>query len=365
MCGFFRVRLHLGPLQRIWYKSPRCRTGTLKDVFRELWEFETDWLMAILVTGGAGFIGSHFIERLLEVTDEQIICLDNFNDYYDPSRKRSNVAAFAGQPRVSLVEADFCDQRAIAELFGQEQIDHVVHLGAYAGVRYSVDHPLIYQQTNVCGTLNLLEAARKHPVRRFLLASSSTVYGAGATAPFAEDAPLGSPMSPYGASKRAAELLGETYFHLHGVPVVSLRLFSVYGPRLRPDLAMTIFTQRIAAGETLPLYGDGSIRRDFTHVRDVCSGLLAAMSADDAAGQAINLGHDEPIDIRRLIDMLEQRIGKLAQIDRRPERPEDLPLTHANISKARRLLAYEPNVPFDEGLTEFVEWFLKGSRVEG
>ncbi len=321
--------------------------------------------MAILVTGGAGFIGSHFIERLLLETDQPLICLDNFNNYYDPARKRANVRSFEKNPRVTLVEADFCNAGVAQQIFVQNEVETVVHLGAYAGVRYSVSHPLIYQQTNVCGTLNLLEAARQHPVKRFLLASSSTVYGEGANAPFVEDAPLGSPMSPYGASKRAAELLAETYFLLHRVPTVSLRLFSVYGPRLRPDLAMTIFTQKIVEGQPLPLYGDGSIRRDFTHVSDICTGLLAAISAENVAGQAINLGHDEPIEIRQLIELLAQAIGRPAQVEQRPQRPEDLPLTHADLNKARRLLSYSPTVPFEDGVKEYVDWFQRTHAATG
>jgi len=313
--------------------------------------------MSILVTGGAGFIGSHLIDRLLKETDEQIICFDNFNDYYDPSRKRANVSAFKDESRVTLVEADFCDSEVALRVFDQHGVSSVVHLGAYAGVRYSVEHPEIYQKANVCGTVNLLEAARRHPVNRFLAASSSTVYGAGAKAPFVEDAPLGTPLSPYGASKRAAELLCETYHCLHQVPVVSFRLFSVYGPRLRPDLAMTIFTGKILSGQTLPLYGDGTIRRDFTHVDDICTGLITALTKNGLVGHAINLGHDEPIEIRQLIELLEKYCGKKAHIDRQPEKPGDMPLTHADLNKAKRLLKYKPKMPIDEGIKQYVEWF--------
>ncbi len=312
--------------------------------------------MSILVTGGAGFIGSHLIERLLRDTDERIVCLDSFNDYYDPRDKHENIAGFAGEKRVSMVEANFCEAGVADSLLAKHDVTRIVHLGAYAGVRYSVEHPLIYQQTNVCGTTNLLEAARHHPVQRFLFASSSTVYGAGATAPFSEDAELGIPLSPYGASKRAGELLCETYRLLHDVPTVRLRLFSVYGPRLRPDLAMTIFTKKIFLGESLPLFGDGSIRRDFTHVDDICTGLLAALSLEEAIGEAFNLGHDKPIEIRQLIEMLEREIGKSAQIDHQPEKPGDMPLTHANLDKARRILNYKPTVSFEEGLKQFVQW---------
>lgn len=312
--------------------------------------------MAILVTGAAGFIGSHFTECLLRETDAAIVAVDNFNDYYDPARKRANAAAFAADPRVTLLEADFCDPDFVLRLFQEQEIEFVVHLGAYAGVRYSMDHPTIYQQVNVCGTANLLEAARRYPVERFLLASSSTVYGRGAAVPFREDAPLGVPASPYGASKRAAELLAQMYHDVHRLPAVVLRLFSVYGPRLRPDLALSIFTQRIADRMSLPLFGDGSIRRDFTHVDDICRGLMAALTAPGVVGEAINLGSDRPVAMATVIEMLEHELGQTARVVRRTASPGDLDATHADLSKARWLLGYEPQVPFAEGLKNYVSW---------
>ena len=321
--------------------------------------------MSVLVTGGAGFIGSHLIERLLRDTDYDVVCLDNFNDYYDPTRKRSNIEAFADNPRVILVEDDFCNPEVPKGILADNRIRYIVHLGGYAGVRYSVDHPLIYQQTNVCGTLNLLEAARQHPVERFLFASSSTVYGKGATAPFVEDATLGTPLSPYGASKRAGELLCQTYCLLHGIPTVSLRLFSVYGPRLRPDLALAIFTGQILAGKRIPLYGDGTVRRDFTHVDDICSGFLAALKADAIVGGAINLGHDHPIQIKELIELIEQQTGQRAQIDQRLAESSDMPLTHADLTKARQLLNYRPRVAIETGIKQYVDWFRASHRSSG
>ncbi len=313
--------------------------------------------MSVLITGGAGFIGSHLVERLLTTTNWPLICLDNFNDYYDPTLKRDNVSRWRDERRVSVVEGDFCDQSLNERLLKTHEVQYVVHLGAYAGVRYSVAHPGIYERVNVGGTLALLEAARIFPVKRFLLVSSSTVYGRGAGIPFDEDAPLGIPASPYGATKRAAELLGLTYAQLHGVPVVCLRPFSVYGPRLRPDLALTIFTDAIESGRAFPLYGDGSIRRDYTHVSDICSGLIAALTAEATVGETINLGHSEPIEIGRLIALIERSLGKQANIDRHPERPEDLPVTYAKLEKAKRLLGYTPQVPIDQGVQEFCQWF--------
>ena len=313
--------------------------------------------MSILVTGGAGFIGSHCIERLLAQSDTPLVCLDNYNDYYDPKLKRINVQGFANNPQVTMVEATFCDRDAMTKLFAEQQVKQVIHLGAYAGVRPSVADPAPYQKANVEGTLCLLEAARAHPVDRFLLASSSTVYGKGAGVPFNEDTPLGTPLSPYGATKRAAELLGLTYHGLHDVPVVCLRPFSVYGPRLRPDLALTIFTGLILRGEPLPLFGDGTIRRDFTHVSDICDGIISALTADNVAGETINLGHSEPIEIRRLIQLLEEATGKKAVIDQQPEKPGEMPVTFADLTKAERLLGYQPKVGFEDGIREYVAWF--------
>ncbi len=315
--------------------------------------------MSILVTGGAGFIGSHFLQTLVDKTEEQITCLDSFNDYYDPALKRANVREWIDHPRVNVVEGNFCDAGFVDELFQAQKFQRVMHLGAYAGVRVSVAQPRVYVENNVAGTLNLLEASRQWEVKRFVLASSSTVYGCGAKIPFVEDDPHGIPASPYGATKRAAELLGLTYHGLHGVPVVCVRPFSVYGPRLRPDLAMTIFAKAICEGRTLPLYGDGTIRRDFTHVRDICDGLFSALHTPNVEGEAINLGHSEPVEIGRLIELLADALGKPAKIDRHPPRAEDLPVTFADLSKAERLLDYRPKIALEQGIREYAEWFLR------
>jgi UDP-glucuronate 4-epimerase len=318
--------------------------------------------MSILVTGAAGFIGSHLIERLAGKAAEPIVCLDNFNDYYDPRLKRANAQALAQLRHVTVVEGDFQDVQFNAALFRTHAVRQVVHLGAYAGVRVSVERPAVYQQVNVGGTLALLEAARQHPIERFLLVSSSTVYGCGAEIPFREDGPLGVPASPYGATKRAAELMGLTYHLLHQVPVVCLRPFSVYGPRLRPDLALSIFTEAIENGRTFPLYGDGTVRRDYTHVSDICAGLMSALTAQRAVGETINLGHSEPVAMSQIIALLEAALGKQARVEQRPERPEDLPVTYADLSKARKLLGYEPQIPIATGIQEFCRWYRQWHR---
>jgi UDP-glucuronate 4-epimerase len=319
----------------------------------------------LLLTGGAGFIGSHCLDRLLSETDFTILCVDNFSPAYDPARKRANLVHLAGEPRVELVEASIVDAAAMNRLFAQRRPTHVLHLAAQAGVRQSVARALEFEEANVRGTLVLLEAARQWPVERFVLASSSTVYGAGTPAPFREDAPWRPALSPYGATKQAAEALAFTYHALHGLPVVCVRPFSVYGSRIRPDLAISVFAEAILAGRPLPLLGDGSARRDFTHVFDVCRGLLSALEAPEAVGQAVNLGHDEPVALVDLIAALESRLGRKATIDRRRADPSDLPLTCADLTKARRILGYAPRIGLAEGLDEFVAWYLAGRSGAG
>jgi UDP-glucuronate 4-epimerase len=312
--------------------------------------------MTVLVTGGAGFVGSHLVRQLLDRTDHAVVILDNFNDYYDPRMKRANAALFENEPRVSLVEDDFRDANLCEALFARCRFTHVIHLGAYPGVPYSLKEPQLYIDANISGTAVLLDTARRHEVERFLFASSSTVYGRGAQSPFVEDAPLGIPASPYGATKRAGELLGFTWNQLYGLAFTSLRFFNVYGPRLRPELALAVFTRKILAGEPLPLFGDGSVLRDFTHVSDICGGVISALTAPGIAGQSINLGHNEPIQMLRLINLIEEAAGKRAVIEFQPPRAEDMPLTCADLTKSRRLLAYEPRVPIEDGVREYVEW---------
>jgi UDP-glucuronate 4-epimerase len=313
--------------------------------------------MSILITGGAGFIGSHLVQHLLTATSERLVVLDNLNDYYDPRLKRENAAELATNPRVMFVEGDFGDSYTAESILLSQEVHVICHLGASPGVPASLKYPREYFQNNVVGTVALLEAARRHKVERFLFASSSTVYGRGAAAPFVEDAPLGVPASPYGASKRAAEIAGFTYHQLFGVPFVSLRFFNVYGPRLRPELALAVFTRSMLEGRPLPLFGDGSVLRDFTHVSDVCKGVAAAMNAPNISGESINLGHDQPITIRRLIEFIEAAAGVKAVIEHHAPRTEDMPLTHADLTKARRLLGYEPKIEIEVGVREYVQWF--------
>jgi UDP-glucuronate 4-epimerase len=315
--------------------------------------------MSILITGGAGFIGSHLIELLLATRDELIVCLDNFNADYSPASKWANVAPFEDDARVSVCEGDVRDTRLLAEVFERHDVRYVVHLAAHAGVRRSVSAPLEYADNNVTGTLTLLEQCRRQPLERVVIASSSTVYGCHAQVPFVEDAPLGTPASPYGATKRAAELLALSYVDLHQVPAVCVRPFSAVGARLRPDLGLSIFARKLLAGEPLPLFGDGSIRRDFTHVEDICRGMGAALDAPRVVGQCLNLGHDEPLSIREVISLLERELNCRARIQHLPENPADLPATCADLTKSRRLLGYEPRIDVEVAVREFAAWFRR------
>jgi len=309
--------------------------------------------MNILLTGGAGFIGSHVVEHLLERGDAVTI-LDDFNDFYDPALKRRNAAAFAS--RVRLVEADICDTAAVRPLFQTGRFDAVVHLAARAGVRPSIRQPLLYTRVNIGGTHNLLELARESGVKKFVFASSSSVYGVNQKVPFAEDDPIFQPISPYAATKLAGEALGHVYHHLYGMDVVCLRFFTVYGPRQRPDLAIRKFTTAIAAGQPIEMYGDGTTRRDYTYIDDILQGVLAAL--DRSFGyQIINLGESRTVELRELVRLIEKELGRSAKVESLPMQPGDVPLTYADITKARRLLDYKPQVPIEEGIRRFIAWF--------
>ncbi len=305
----------------------------------------------ILVTGGAGFIGSHTVERLLARGDEPVV-LDNFNDFYDPAIKRANVARF---PSVRVVVGDIRDKALVDELLDASNFDGVIHLAAMAGVRPSVEDPLLYEDVNVRGTLVLLEALRRRPKTRLVFASSSSVYGAREEAPFREDDDIHRPVSPYAATKRAGELICYTHHHLFGIAVAALRFFTVYGPRQRPEMAIAKFSAAIERGEPIPFYGDGGTRRDYTYIDDIVDGVVAAL--DRCAGYEIfNLGESATTTLSELVETLAREIGKPAVIDRKPLQPGDVPLTCADVSKARKLLGYAPKVPVAEGLRRYVAW---------
>jgi len=312
--------------------------------------------MRILVTGGAGFIGSHLVEKLLR-DGHDVVILDDFNDFYDPEIKRENIASVSRD--VAIHQIDLRDNAAVRSLFRSEKFDAIAHLAARAGVRPSIQQPQLYYDTNVIATLHLLEAARVTGVQRFVFASSSSVYGIGKTVPFSEDLHLTQTISPYAASKIAAEFLCSTYSHLYQLRVLALRYFTVYGPRQRPDLAIHSFTRRIHFGKPIDQFGDGTTRRDYTYIDDIIQGTMAALKYDGALFDVFNLGESETIQLSDLIAAIESALGKKATINRLPEQPGDVPLTCADISKARRLLGYDPKTAFAEGLPRFVNWFLK------
>ncbi len=315
-----------------------------------------------LVTGGAGFIGSHLVRHLLSM-DAHVVVVDEFNDYYDPAIKRANIADFLNHPNFTLAEADIRDAEAMMALVAQHhqglERGGIVHLAARAGVRPSLSEPRLYLDTNVSGTLNLLEAARPFPkLRKFTFASSSSVYGSAPdNVPFIETQDVTSPISPYAATKVMGEELLHTYSHLHGFQVVGLRFFTVYGAAQRPDLAIHKFTKRIANGDTIPVYGDGSTRRDYTYIDDIQQGVLAAIRYDATPYELINLGESHTTTLAELIEAIENAVGKKANIDRQDLQPGDVPITYANIDKAKRLLDYHPTTLIKDGIPKFVDWY--------
>ncbi|MFN2596748.1 MAG: GDP-mannose 4,6-dehydratase [Pyrinomonadaceae bacterium] len=311
----------------------------------------------ILVTGGAGFIGSHLVDRLLAEGGWRVSVVDDFNDFYDPALKRRSAAAHAADVRYRLHEADIRDRAALEKVFGETGFDCVVHLAARAGVRPSLREPLLYCETNVTGTLNLLELARVRGVRQFVFGSSSSVYGANAKVPFSEDDPVRHPISPYAATKAAGELLCHTYAHLYGVRCVCLRFFTVYGARQRPDLAIRKFAELISRDAPVPFFCDGTTCRECTYVDDIIAGVRAAVEYDATMFEAINLGESRTVELGELIALLEKELGREAIIDRQPPQPGDVPQTFADISKARRLLGYDPRTQIEEGIGKFVAWF--------
>src|SRR6266513_206762 len=312
--------------------------------------------MRILVTGGAGFIGSHLVEHLL-AAGHAVVILDDFNDFYDPQIKQANIAGFAKD--VTVHHVDLRDGASVRNLFHREKFEVIAHLAARAGVRPSIQYPQLYYDANVTGTLHLLEAARVTGVERFIFASSSSVYGASKTVPFSEDQHLTQTLSPYGATKVAGEFLCSTYSQLYQMRVVALRYFTVYGPRQRPDLAIHQFTRRIYDSKPIDQFGDGTTRRDYTYIDDVIQGTMAALDYDESPFDIFNLGESETIQLKDLISAIEKALVKHAKVNRLPEQPGDMPLTCADISKARKLLGYNPATPFTDGLQRFVDWFLR------
>ena len=316
----------------------------------------------LLVTGGAGFIGSHLVDRLLSTDITRVTVLDDFNDFYEPSIKRENIREHLKDPRYAIHEIDIRDRAALEPVFKKTNFDCIVHLAARAGVRPSLSEPLLYSETNINGTLNLLELARDHNIKQFVFGSSSSVYGINANVPFSEDDPIRQPISPYAATKAAGELLCHSYSHLYGLRCVCLRFFTVYGPRQRPDLAIHKFAKLISQRKPIPVFGDGTTRRDYTYIDDIINGVMAAIQYNHSDYDIFNLGESRTVELNELISLLEKELDTHAIIDRKPPQPGDVPQTFADISKARAWLHYNPQTQIEEGLHRFVEWFrMRGS----
>jgi len=312
--------------------------------------------MKAIVTGAAGFIGSHLCERLLK-DGWSVVGVDNFDNFYDPQVKRDNIKDCLRNKQFKLVEADIRDSAAMDKV-ANEGIDVIVHLAARAGVRPSIAQPALYADVNINGTVTLLEAAKKNNIKKFVFASSSSVYGNNKKVPFSEDDNVDFPISPYAATKKAGELVCHTYHHLTGIAMTCLRFFTVYGPRQRPDLAIHKFTRLIEDGKPISVYGDGSMMRDFTYIDDIIDGTVGAI--DKCAGYNIyNLGESRPVTVNTLIGEIEKALGKKAVIERLPLQPGDVERTYADVTKARRDLGYNPNTEISDGLKRFVEWFRR------
>jgi len=312
--------------------------------------------MNFLVTGGAGFIGSHVCEQLLR-SGHAVWAFDDLNAFYDPEIKRGNLREIEAQPApFTFILGDLTQRPELDEVFQSVKIDQVIHLAARAGVRPSLEQPALYQRVNVEGTVNLLEAARLAGVKKFILASSSSVYGVNSKAPFSEQDPIFSAISPYAASKLACEALGHVYHHLYGLDIVMLRFFTVYGPRQRPDLAIHKFARLLRSGQPIPLFGDGSTARDYTYITDILQGVLAC-TRQEFGYEIFNLGESQTVTLRRLLELLEKALDRKAAIEHYPPQPGDVPFTCADISKARERLGYNPQVRIEEGLVRFARWF--------
>ncbi len=312
-------------------------------------------MTTVLVTGGAGFIGSHLIERLIARGD-RVVVLDDFNDYYAPAIKRRNVESARQVGAFDLVEGDIRDAHVVRELFRRHQPEILVHLAARAGVRPSLASPLLYEDVNGRGTLLLLEAAREFGTRRVVFASSSSVYGMSQRIPFTEDDPAVEPASPYGATKRAGELYCRTYHALYGMAISCLRFFTVYGPRQRPDMAIHKFVRGIERGEEIHVYGDGSSRRDYTYYEDILEGILGAMRLESGF-HIFNLGESRTVTLAETVAAIEKARGKKARTVQYPDQPGDVPLTYADVTRARKHLGYAPRWTLEAGLEKFVSWY--------
>ena len=314
--------------------------------------------MKILLTGCAGFIGSHTLDRLL-ADGHHVIGLDNFDPFYDRSLKAANIAPHSDHSDFELLEADLADVEAYQKLkfmVGKEPVDAIIHLAAKAGVRPSIEDPVGYQRANVIATQNLLEFAKDEGIKQFVFASSSSVYGVNPNVPWSEKHDVSGPISPYASTKVSCELLGHVYSHLYGIRFLGLRFFTVYGPRQRPDLAINKFVRLIEAGEPIPVFGDGSTRRDYTFIEDIVEGIIGSLHYNKSPYEVVNLGNNQTVTLSEMIKTIEEVVGRSAIIDRQSEQPGDVPQTWADVSKANKLFGYKPSTSFKDGVSQFYKW---------
>ena len=318
--------------------------------------------MNYLITGGAGFIGSTLVERLLR-EGNKVVIVDIFNDFYDPEIKKKNIRPFLEHPDFQVYQVDIRDREGLEKVFAENKFDFIMHLAAMAGVRPSIENPMLYQDVNGMGTQNVLEMARKYNVKKLVLASSSSVDGNCKEVPFREDMIVDFAISPYAATKKANEVMAHVYHKLFGMDIVMLRFFTVYGPKQRPDLAINKFTRMMLKGEKIPMFGDGSTSRDYTYVDDIVDGICRTFEYLNGCSdvyEIINLGSNNPISLKEMIMTIGEVLGVEPKIEQLPMQPGDVDRTYADITKARELLGYAPSISFEDGVTRFVEWSKKG-----
>ncbi|MBQ9297860.1 MAG: GDP-mannose 4,6-dehydratase [Clostridia bacterium] len=314
-----------------------------------------------LVTGGAGFIGSSLCKELLK-QGKQVVVIDNFCDFYVPRIKENNIKEFEGNPNFKIYKKDIRDRKSIRQVFEKNDIEIVIHLAAMAGVRPSIENPILYQEVNCIGTQNILEEMKEQGIKNLVLASSSSVYGNCKQTPFKEDMNVDFAISPYAATKKANEVMAHVYHKLYGMNVMVLRFFTVYGPKQRPDLAINKFTRLMLENKEIPMYGDGSTARDYTYIDDIVDGIIKSceyIQKNDNVYEIINLGNSRPIPLKQMINTIENALGVYAKIKQLPMQPGDVNITYADISKAKELIGYEPKTPFEEGIKKFVNWYKK------
>jgi len=308
-----------------------------------------------LVTGGAGFIGSTLCEKLIAL-NQKIICIDNFNNFYNPLIKKNNIANLTKDKNFVLYEADICNRNSLKKIFEENKIDLVVHLAAMAGVRPSIENPLLYEKVNIEGTINILECLRENNIKKMIFASSSSVYGGNKKIPFSEEDKVDNPISPYAATKKAGELICYTYHHLYDITTYCLRFFTVYGPRQRPEMAIHKFTRQIFSSNEISMFGDGSTSRDYTYIDDIVTGVINCMQ-NIKGYEIINLGNSRPTSLINLIKLLEKASKKQAVIKKEQMKPGDVFTTFADISKASKLINYSPETSIEEGINKFILWY--------